>query len=235
MTKIKYSLIVPLFNEAPNVRNVVSAFHRLVEKQHDLEIIFVDGASKDGTPDFLSRELAATGRERMKLLALKERGGYGQDIMRGLEDAQGVFLGWTHADLQTDPMDLIQAFQLIDNNPVNTLIKGKRKGRGVFDVTFTLGMEAMVRIVLHQKLSDINAQPKVFNREFYETSLKSKAPSDFSLDLFLLLQGLRAGQNILEFPVHFHPRSAGEAKGGGSLRTKLTLTRRTLKYILELR
>jgi glycosyltransferase involved in cell wall biosynthesis len=235
MSTIRFSIVVPLFNEAANVKEVVAAFFQLAMRLNDLEIIFVDGASQDGTPELLTSELSRIKSERMKLLALEGRGGYGQDIMRGLQDAGGQFLGWTHADLQTDPTDLLRAFELIEKNPQNTLVKGRRQGRRIFDVAFTSGMELVVRLLLNEKLSDINAQPKVFNREFYKKCLIGQAPSDFSLDLFLLLQAVRSHHKIVEFPVHFHPRIAGEAKGGGSLPTKIALTRRTLKYILGLR
>jgi hypothetical protein len=42
------------------------------------------------------------------------------------------------------------------------------------------------------------------------------------------------GLAIVEFPVRFGTRTAGEAKGGGSLRVKWKLTRRTLKFIWQL-
>jgi hypothetical protein len=40
---------------------------------------------------------------------------------------------------------------------------------------------------------------------------------------------------IVDLPVYFGPRLHGEAKGGGSLRLKWKLTRRTWAFILQLR
>ena len=40
--------------------------------------------------------------------------------------------------------------------------------------------------------------------------------------------------SILEFPVFFNKRLYGEAKGGGSIKTKLKLSVRTFSYILDI-
>ncbi len=84
-------------------------------------------------------------------------------------------------------------------------------------------------------LTEINAQPKLFNRSFYE-QIAGKAPYDFSLDLYWVLQAKRWG-SIATIPVLFLPRTAGEAKGGSgsSLKTKWKIIRRTLTYIDQLK
>ena len=103
------------------------------------------------------------------------------------------------------------------------------------DVFFTFGMQIVVYILLRQKLDDINAQPKLFSKEFYITYIKDNAPSDFSLDLYLLYQAKINNFKIKEIPVFFKDRIHGEAKGGGSLKGKINLVMRTFKYILKLR
>ena len=57
--------------------------------------------------------------------------------------------------------------------------------RSILDVFFTNGMSMLVGLLFKYKLSDINAQPKIFHRNFL--SLLSNPPVDFSLDLYLLL------------------------------------------------
>ena len=94
-------------------------------------------------------------------------------------------------------------------------------------------MSVISSIAFKVKLSDINAQPKMFNREFFEDI--SNAPNDFSLDLFFLVKAIRKNYNILEFPVIFNNRRYGISKGGGSILGKIKLTLRTLSYIYKLR
>jgi hypothetical protein len=47
---------------------------------------------------------------------LKVNQGYGFGILSGLKECTGEFLGWTHADMQTDPKDLLKAFNIIKEN-----------------------------------------------------------------------------------------------------------------------
>ena len=80
---------------------------------------------------------------------------------------------------------------------------------------FTFGMQVMVWLVLRKPLVDINAQPKLFSRRFYDRYLKDDPPSDFSLDLFALYQAHIHDYKIRVLPVYFKKRLYGEAKGGG--------------------
>ena len=83
------------------------------------------------------------------------------------------------------------------------------------------------------RLTDINAQPKMFHRSFVEKL--TNAPNDFSLDLYILFQARNNGYEILEYPVHFGNRIYGESKGGGTLRGKWELIKRTLVYMNKLK
>ena len=94
-------------------------------------------------------------------------------------------------------------------------------------------MSLISSLFLNQKLWDINAQPKIFHRDFMH-HLK-KAPYDFSLDLYVLFVANRIKISIKSFPVFFSNREFGEAKGGGTLKGKFKLIKRTIGYIFELR
>ena len=61
------------------------------------------------------------------------------------------------------------------------------------------------------------------------------APDDFSLDLYLLFQARVNGYKILEYPVHFGRRMHGDAKGGGTLKGKWKLIKRTWAYMNEMK
>ena len=113
------------------------------------------------------------------------------------------------------------------------ILKGKRIGRNPLDAFFTAGMSVLSTILLREKLSDVNAQPKMFHRSFL--GKLTEPPLDFSLDLYLLFQARLQGIPILEHPVHFGKRLHGEAKGGGTLRGKWKLIRRTSGYMIKLK
>ena len=239
MTK-KLSIVIPCFNEAKNITIVLQKFKDILqETSHRIEVIVVDGGSTDYTPQELTREFQALDPSKFILILRKERGGYGNDLMHGLAQASGDVLAWTHTDLQTDPYDVIKAYKVYLKEIQKTekiLIKGKRKNRQVLEAFFTFGMQIIVFIFLRKYLSDINAQPKLFSRVFYEKYLRTDYPADFSLDLFTLYQAKRYDYQILTIPVYFSKRQYGEAKGGsGAWLNRLKLIQRTFSYVFELK
>jgi len=230
------SIIIPCFNEAQNVRLVLERFKDLlVSMPYTVEVIVVDGGSTDDTPHVLEQEFAQLNPQQFKLLLMPKRRGYGFDIMHALSHAQGDVLAWTHADMQTDPQDVLTGFSLfLAQQPANVVIKGKRKNRHWLEELFTRGMQWVVRAKLKVALDDINAQPKLFSKDFYQKFLVAKAPDDFSLDLYLLYMAKKNNYQIIDFPVYFAKRQFGEAKGGGSWKTRIKLIKRTFNYIAKL-
>ena len=65
------------------------------------------------TPKELKKIFEYLDPQKFKLILRKTRGGYGDDIMYALAQANGDILSWTHADLQTDPSDVIRLLNYI--------------------------------------------------------------------------------------------------------------------------
>lgn len=201
------------------------------------EVIFADGHSRDGTVEEIVAQAAALDLGNVRVEMSKGRGGYGADILRGLAAAEGAVLAWTHADLQCELADVFTALDLYRRaGGGQIIVKGERRGRPAFDRFFTQGMGFLNRVATGHAVSDINAQPKLFPRSFYEAHLRVGAPDDFSLDLHALNAAAASGYRIIGFPVDMASRQHGEAKGGGGgLVRKLRLARRTASYILSQR
>ena len=76
------------------------------------------------------------------------------------------------------------------------------------------------------------------NQKIFKKELKEKlanSPKDFSFDLYFLLIAKKENLKIYEFPIIWHKRYAGEAKGGGSFKLKIKLTLRTLNFMYKLK
>tara|TARA_Y100001970_G_scaffold281852_1_gene393495 strand:- start:34342 stop:35001 length:660 start_codon:yes stop_codon:yes gene_type:complete len=195
-----------------------------------LECIIVNNGSTDNSSSIISKNIA-TRNSLFKLVNIKKNIGYGHGIMEGVKKSSGEIIAWTHADLQTDPNDVIDAYFSFHKN-TKCVLKGKRVGRNFFDELFTFGMSILASRLMKVKLSDINAQPKMFHHNFVKKL--ENAPDDFSLDLFFLYQAKINGYNIIEYPVYFNKRKYGQSKGGGSLKGKIKLIMRTWTYMLDL-
>jgi glycosyltransferase involved in cell wall biosynthesis len=228
------SIIIPCYNESANLPTLAQKCVELLKSNSDVEIILVDNGSKDDSKSILSNLININSDVNLKTVHVETNIGYGFGILSGLNAAAGEVLCWTHADLQTDIFDCVKAYNIWKLEKKDfTLVKGKRRGRGLFDVFFTIAMQVYVFIKLHVMLNDINGQPKLFSKKFFEL-IKQDAPNDFSLDLYFLFKASKMGK-IVEFPVYFSQRLAGEAKGGsGNLSLKLKLTKRTLSFINDI-
>ncbi len=229
------SIVIPCYNEAENIHLIINRLNEILLVRHDVEVILVNNGSTDDSKDILDAEIANHNSQLFKVVNIEENQGYGYGILEGLKACKGDLLSWTHADMQTDPEDVLKAFDLYkQQGREDILVKGKRKNRRLLERFFTWGMQIIVGFVLKEKLDDINAQPKLFSRDFYEKQILNKAPNDFSLDLFLLYQAKKNRYDILEIPVYFFERKYGEAKGGGTWKTRIKLIKRTLDYIFDL-
>jgi glycosyltransferase involved in cell wall biosynthesis len=206
---MRLSVVLPCYNEEENLSALFERLDKLIERRPGKEIILVNVPINKG---------------------------YGYGIIEGLKKANGDVLSYTHADRQTDPMDVLKAFDIfVGENNTNLLVKGYRTNRKWVEAFFSYCMAILSSLALGQKLTEINAQPKLFSKVFFDRYLED-APHDFSLDLYLLYCAKKNGK-IIDFPVYFAKRVAGEAKGGGgsSWKVKKKLIKRTLSYIFELR
>ena len=228
------SIVIPCFNEAENLKTVFRRLDSLHKINPEVEIVLVDNGSEDETSLLMEDHLFAR-KHFVKLVRIEKNIGYGHGIMVGARIASGEVIAWTHADLQTDPVDVLKAYKMFVIHPdyPNCILKGRRVGRNIIDALFTAGMSLISSILLTVQLSDINAQPKMFHRSFL--GKLTETPTDFSLDLYLLYQAKFHNYPILELPVHYGKRIHGEAKGGGTFKGKWKLILRTWNYLLKLK
>ena len=78
----------------------------------DIEIVIVDNGSNDDTQEVLAPLLEKY--TFVTLVNVSVNKGYGYGILEGLKGSSGVILGWTHADLQTDPGDIVEALKFFE-------------------------------------------------------------------------------------------------------------------------
>lgn len=229
---MKLSVIIPCYNEEKNIPFIFETLSKIVND--NIEIILVNNGSTDNSQEIL--QALCSNNQSFKICHVPVNQGYGYGILQGLNMATGEILAWTHADLQTDPEDIIIAYNKYYSSTFtdNFIVKGKRKNRRFSEAFFTFGMQIIAFLFLKVYMDDINAQPKIFSRNFYETYIKNKAPYDFSLDLFLLYTAKTNNYFIKTLPVFFKKRLYGEAKGGGSFKTRIKLIKRTFSYIKQL-
>lgn len=101
-TTLRYSVVIPAFNEAESVAELLTELKRALPT--DAEFIFVDDGSYDGTGTKLD-ELAKT-EPRCRVIHLQRNFGKSAAYSAGFEQAQGDIVITLDADLQDDPAEL---------------------------------------------------------------------------------------------------------------------------------
>jgi len=225
------SLVIPCYNEALSLPILIEKCESLISDE--VEIILVDNGSTDGTPEIL--ETYAYNLSGLRSVRLDVNNGYGSGILAGLKVAKGEVLGWTHADMQTDPKDALMALEIYEksSNSSDLFVKGKRMGRPIMDQIFTIGMSIFETLFMRVRMWDINAQPTLMHRSLY--SKWHNPPTDFSLDLYAYYQAKNHSQEIRRIPVYFAPRTFGDSHWNTGIVSRLRFIRRTLLYSWQLR
>ena len=219
---IKLSVVVPCYNEEENIPLILARFDEVIDRN--------DG-STDGSAGILEELLLKYAFARTVLGEVNQ--GYGYGILQGLQQCRGEYIGWTHADMQTDPADILKALAILEEEKGLVFVKGNRKGRPLFDVFFTAGMSLFETCYLHKKLYDINAQPNIFPKVFYDSW--ENPPYDFSLDLYALYMARKKKLRVVRFPVLFPERIHGSSKWNTGLQAKWKFIRRTIDFSVKLK
>jgi len=228
---MKLSIVIPCYNEAENIPLILKRFSEVITKER-IEVILVNNGSTDNSAEVIEGLLPKY--SFIKAVTVPVNQGYGYGILQGLDSSDGDFIGWTHADMQTDPADIIKAWRIIrKHGRHNIYVKGNRKGRPFMDCFFTGGMGIFESIYFRMPMKDINAQPNVFPRQFYESW--KNPPYDFSLDLYAVYTAKKQNLKVVRFPVRFPERIHGKSKWNTGLKSKWKFIKRTVGFSMELK
>ena len=117
--KIKdLSIIIPIYNEI----NLIDQFVRkLIEvfDQTKTKFIFIDDGSKDGTKEFLIKNISnLINPKNFKLILLKKNYGKGYAVRQGFKEIEGKYVLLMDSDLEYDPKDALELYLIAkkDNN-----------------------------------------------------------------------------------------------------------------------
>ena len=221
--------MIPCYNEEENLPFLFKKLEKILGID-EFEIVLVDNGSKDNT--FSVIKSFRDKYKNINCLKLKKNIGYGNGILKGLEVSSGKILAWTHADMQTNPEDILIGLKFFNNGSEKVFVKGIRNGRPFADRFFSIGMSIFSSFILRSFFWDINAQPTMFRSSFLKEL--EDAPNDFSLDLFVYYLARKKNYKISRFPVFFNKRLFGMSSWNKDFKSKLRFISRTFFFTLDL-
>ena len=217
---MKLSVIIPVFNEINFLEkftsNLTNAF-----KNVDAEYIFVNDGSTDGSGEWLSKyvdtKVSVLKNNKFKFINLEKNKGKGFAINRGIKVANGEYFLFQDADLELDPKDSREIFELINNNSSMKVIFGSRFLSGKLRSNKNFINEIIVRInslifniLFNQSITDLHCGTKIIAREVIDKAKLSI--NDFGFEIDIATQISKNNYQIYEYGVSYFSRSKLEGK-----------------------
>lgn len=229
---MKYSIIIPCYNEGENVFFLVEELSRYSEK-HDIEYILVENGSKDNSRELL--EKACNGKRNFKIAYVDINQGYGYGLLSGLKVATGDYVGWLHADLQVAPKEMFAFISFLEKQQDDKkyFLKGKRKNRRLYDCFFTASMTFFELLVFQCYMYDIGAIPVLFHKDLLKSF--DKPPYDFSIELYSYYMAKKNNYVIRRKPVVLEKRKKGVSSWDKGLSSKIKQSIRIMKDSIKIR
>jgi SAM-dependent methyltransferase len=211
------SVIIPARNEAGNI---APAIERIPPFCDDIEIIFVEGHSRDDTLGEIDRVIDGHPDRDIKLLRQSGKG-KGDAVRTGFEKARGDVLMILDADLTTPPEDLPKFYDAIVSGK-GELVMGSRLvypmeddamrvlnilGNKIFSLLFTW--------LLDQRITDTLCGTKVLWRRHYDRIQAGRTYfGDFDPfgDFDLIFGAAKLNLKIVEIPVRYRARTYGSTQ-----------------------
>jgi glycosyltransferase involved in cell wall biosynthesis len=201
MTTSSISIIVPAYNEAETISDLVRSLRSLYP---GFEIIVIDDGSHDGTADLARKSGAIVYRHPYNI-------GNGAAIKSGIRAATGDILVFMDADGQHDPSDIRR---LLEPFPEYDMAVGERSSGGQSSVWRALGnrvYNVFASYVAKFKIQDLTSGFRAVKSDIAREFLYL-LPNTYSYPTTLTLGVLRTGRSLLYVPIQVHKRKRGKSK-----------------------
>lgn len=209
---MKLSIVIPVYNEAGTLRDILSAVRAVPLDGIEKEIIVVDDGSHDGSREII-REEAAQG-DLVPLFHEQNRG-KGAALRTGFQAATGEIVLIQDADLEYDPREYPALLQPILENKAQVVygsrfLGGPRKTMLFWHMVGNKALTLITNVLYDTILSDMETCYKVFRAEVIKPiTIHARR---FEVEPELTAKILKRGYTIYEAPISYNGRAFHEGK-----------------------
>lgn len=227
----RVSLVVPTYNEAASIGGVLRDF-----APHVWEMVVVDNCSADGTAD-IARELGA------RVISQPTRG-FGDAVKQGLDAAQGDILVMVEADGTFRAKDLGKLLEFLKDAD---MVVGTRTTREMIEQGANMdGLLRYANIIwgkiieglwwnVEPRYTDVGCTYRALWRDGYLKIRDFLVSDGAPLLPEMVIEMMRVRRRVIEIPVSYYRRRAGESKYSASRWQSAKTGLRMLRLILSRR
>ena len=209
------SIFFPMWNEELYVERAIDWATRVCRPMvtdgliADYELLIVDDASTDRTPE-LADALAAADRH-VRVVHHERNRKLGGSIKTGFANATGDLILYSDADLPFDMEEIPRAVRLLTEYDVDIVSAYRldRTGEGYLRAIYTFFYNLLIRWMFRVKARDINFAFKLLHRRVFD-HIELRSEGSF-IDAELIIRATRMGYEILQIGVDYFPRTRGES------------------------
>ena len=205
---MQLSVIIPVYNEAATIGDVIARVQRLpVEK----EILVVDDASTDDTP----QRLAQCVTPNVRVFRHERNRGKGAAIRTALAYVQGDIVIIQDADLETNPDEIPRLLEPILDGRAEVVYGSRFLGAGhrVMPYTFYCGNRLLTwvtNVLTNHRFTDMETAYKAFKTSVIR-SLKLRC-NRFGFEPEVTVKLAKRGHVIYELPITYSGRDYAQGK-----------------------
>jgi len=204
--KVAVSAIIPVFNEAENLRLLYSKLKSgLSQVDKSFEIIFINDGSSDKSEEILKKIYQKD--KRVSIISFDQNYGKTPALEAGINLSRGRLLVLLDSDLQHDPLEIPKLVRKIKEG--YDMVTGWRKKRRDpwHRIIFSKIVNLFVFLLTGFKAHDFYCGFKCYKRELVE-----KLGIYGDLYRFAAYMAYRKGFKVTEAPVTYHYRKFGRSQ-----------------------
>ncbi len=214
MTQPALSIVIPVYNEAPNLEPLYAELRAVLDALgRPYEILFVDDGSSDDSFAVLKRLSAADARLRV----IRFRRNFGQTaaFAAGFDYAQGEVIITMDADGQNDPADIPALLDKMETGGFDVVTGWRVERKENFARRFL--SKAANRLISNS--TQITIHDRGCSLKAFRSEVAKQMRLYGQLHRFLPELAAIVGATVAEVPVNDRARRAGKSKYGAISRT----------------
>lgn len=209
----RLSIVIPMWNEQEYVHRSIRVCKEAAERLEeaglilDHELVLVDDASTDATPELL--DAAVADDEHLLVVHHPVNRKLGGSIKTGLGAATGDLVLYTDADLPFDMLELDRAVRIMRayEADIVSAYRHDRTGEGPRRAVYSWVYNWLIQLAFGTRLRDINFAFKLMRRTVLD-AVQLRSEGSF-IDAELLVRAQRLGFSVIQIGVDYFPRTRG--------------------------